>query len=208
MIFFVRQVEYYCHLEVVACQWAELEDFVAKKEGDLDQLVDAHRKYLTKLTDKALLKAQGRRKKDVKPLVEQLRDIWKVMLQWKNVAVRPPLPRLHAPGLALAPLANAAPLSPPQDDLFAYAMQHESYARATADSTRVRRSPPRPLGPLPFSLADLLPPRPHSPLHSTSALRPPSSSRSSRTASRATAACSASARPSSSSGSSAAPTST
>ncbi|GAA5856481.1 hypothetical protein JCM9279_005462 [Rhodotorula babjevae] len=108
MIFFVRQVEYYCHLEVVACQWAELEDFVAKKEGDLDQLVDVHSKYLTKLTDKALLKAQGRRKKDVKPLVEQLRDIWKVMLQWKNVA----------------------------DDLFAYAMQHESYARATADSTR------------------------------------------------------------------------
>jgi len=112
MIFFVRQVEYYCHLEVVACQWAELEDFVAKKEGDLDQLVDAHRKYLTKLTDKALLKAQGRRKKDVKPLVEQLRDIWKVMLQWKNVAVRPPLPRLFAPDLALAPLADALPFTP------------------------------------------------------------------------------------------------
>lgn len=88
MVFFVRQVEYYCHLEVVACQWAELEDFVAKGEGDLDKLVDAHRKYLTKLADKALLKAQGRRKKEVKPLVEQLRDIWKVMLQWKNVAVR------------------------------------------------------------------------------------------------------------------------
>ncbi|TNY22196.1 Spc98 family-domain-containing protein [Rhodotorula diobovata] len=108
MVFFVRQVEYYCHLEVVACQWAELEDFVAKGEGDLDKLVDAHRKYLTKLADKALLKAQGRRKKEVKPLVEQLRDIWKVMLQWKNVA----------------------------DDLFAYAMQHESYARATSDTAR------------------------------------------------------------------------
>ncbi|GAA6052096.1 hypothetical protein JCM3770_006629 [Rhodotorula araucariae] len=108
MIFFVRQVEYYCHLEVVACQWAELEDFVAKKEGDLDKLINAHRRYLEKLTDKALLKAQGRRKKEVKPLVEQLRDIWKVMLQWKNVA----------------------------DDLFAYAMQHESYARATSDSSR------------------------------------------------------------------------
>ncbi|GJN91386.1 hypothetical protein Rhopal_004407-T1 [Rhodotorula paludigena] len=111
MVFFVRQVEYYCHLEVVACQWAELEDFVAKKDGDLDSLIDAHRKYLGKLIEKAMLKAQGRRKKEVKPLLDQLRDIFKVMLQWKNVA----------------------------DDLFAYAMQHESYARSTADTEQLEK---------------------------------------------------------------------
>lgn len=108
MIFFVRQVEYYCHHEVVACQWAELEQFVAKKEGDLDKLIEAHQRYLKKLVEKALLKTQAKRKREVrplssyfsrgpwltfvvlqvKPLVEQLRDIFKVMLQYKNVAVR------------------------------------------------------------------------------------------------------------------------
>ncbi|GAA5976158.1 hypothetical protein JCM11641_003297 [Rhodosporidiobolus odoratus] len=119
MIFFVRQVEYYCHLEVVACQWAELEEFVAKKEGDLDKLIEAHQKYLGKLTEKALLKAQAKRKKEVKPLVEQLRDIFKVMLQYKNVS----------------------------DDLFAYAMQHESYARSVADHARDNRSPVLPTRP-------------------------------------------------------------
>ncbi|GAA5993347.1 hypothetical protein JCM10908_001441 [Rhodotorula pacifica] len=114
MIFFVRQVEYYCHLEVVACQWKELEDFVAKKDGDLDKLMEAHRRYITTLVDKALLRAAGRRKKEVKPLIDQLRDIFKVMLQHKNVA----------------------------DDLFAYAMQYESYARSTAASSAGRGLPP------------------------------------------------------------------
>lgn len=135
MVFFVRQVEYYCHLEVVACQWAELEDFVAKKDGDLDSLIDAHRKYLGKLIEKAMLKAQGRRKKEVKPLLDQLRDIFKVMLQWKNVAVRRFFLRRVATS---ARQLTGRYLGDLQDDLFAYAMQHESYARSTADSTRVR----------------------------------------------------------------------
>ncbi|GAA5885815.1 hypothetical protein JCM5296_000151 [Sporobolomyces johnsonii] len=114
MIFFVRQVEYYCHLEVVACQWAELEEFVARKEGDLDKLIEAHRRYLGKLVDKALLKASAKRhRREAKPLVEQLRDIFKVMLQYKNVA----------------------------DDLFAYAMQHESHARSAQDTARGLPSP-------------------------------------------------------------------
>ncbi|GAA5880119.1 hypothetical protein JCM3774_004154 [Rhodotorula dairenensis] len=104
MIFFVRQVEYYCHLEVVACQWKELEDFISKKDGDLDKLIEAHRRYITTLVEKALLRASGRRKKEAKPLIDQLRDIFKVMLQHKNVA----------------------------DDLFAYAMQYESHARSAA----------------------------------------------------------------------------
>lgn len=108
MIFFVRQVEYYCHLEVVACQWKELEDFVAKKDGDLDKLIDAHHRYITTLVEKALLKASGRRKKEVKPLIDQLRDIFKVMLQHKNVAVSKGIgyPGSEAPPLRLRPRAG------------------------------------------------------------------------------------------------------
>ncbi len=103
MIFFVRQVEYYCHLEVVACQWKELEDFISKGDGDLDKLIEAHRRYVTTMVDKALLRASGRRKKEAKPLFDQLRDIFKVMLQHKNVAVR------AAHMLAHAIAADASP---------------------------------------------------------------------------------------------------
>ncbi|GAA6006006.1 hypothetical protein JCM10207_007304 [Rhodosporidiobolus poonsookiae] len=127
MIFFVRQVEYYCHLEVVACQWAELEAFVEKKDGDLDGLIEAHQKYLRKLTEKALLKAQAKRKREVKPLINQLRDVFHVMLQYKNVA----------------------------DDLFAYAMQHESYARSVADQNRGTRTPLLLNAPSPEALYEL-----------------------------------------------------
>ncbi|GEM08103.1 spindle pole body component Alp6 [Rhodotorula toruloides] len=108
MIFFVRQVESFCHLEVIACQWSELEDFIAKKDGDLDELVDAHRRFLGKLVEKALLKSQGRRKKESKPLIDQLRDVFKVMLVHVAAA----------------------------EDLYAFSMQYESYARAAAGTAR------------------------------------------------------------------------
>lgn len=62
MIFFIRQLQYYCHLEVIGCSWQVLEEFVEKKEGDLDSLIEAHRTYLQRLVTKALL-IGGRRSK-------------------------------------------------------------------------------------------------------------------------------------------------
>ncbi|GAA6063367.1 hypothetical protein JCM10212_000306 [Sporobolomyces blumeae] len=108
MIFFVRQVEYYCHLEVIACQWAELEEFVAKKEGDLDKLIDAHRKYLATVLEKGLLRVVSKRSKKEPALKVQLEDIFACMLAYKNAA----------------------------DDLFAHAMQLESHARSAQDTAR------------------------------------------------------------------------
>lgn len=55
MIFFIRQLQYYCHLEVIGCSWQVLEDFLLKKQGDLDGLIEAHRTYLERLVSKALL---------------------------------------------------------------------------------------------------------------------------------------------------------
>ncbi len=43
MIHFIRQMEAYCQLEVIECSWKILLDFVQKKEGDLDALIDAQR---------------------------------------------------------------------------------------------------------------------------------------------------------------------
>ncbi|GAA5916670.1 Spc98p [Sporobolomyces salmoneus] len=113
MIFFVRQVEYYCHLEVIACQWAELEEFVARKEGDLDKLIEAHKKYLAKLLEKGLLRVVSKRSKKEASLKSQLESIFTTMLAYKNAA----------------------------DDLFAHAMQLESHARSAQDTARGLPSP-------------------------------------------------------------------
>lgn len=66
MIFFIRQLQYYIHLEVIACSWQVLEEFVHKKEGDLDSLVEAHRNYLKRLVTKALLIAPAVKKRGSK----------------------------------------------------------------------------------------------------------------------------------------------
>jgi len=55
MIHFIRQLEAYCRLEVIECSWKVLTDFLNKKEGDLDALIDAHRSYLERMTKKILL---------------------------------------------------------------------------------------------------------------------------------------------------------
>lgn len=55
MIHFVRQIQYYCHLEVMECSWQTLDNVLCKKEGDLDSLIDAHRTYLDTMVNKALL---------------------------------------------------------------------------------------------------------------------------------------------------------
>lgn len=55
MIHFVRQLQAYCHLEVIECSWKVLIDFLNKKEGDLDALIDAHRTYLDRMVKKVLL---------------------------------------------------------------------------------------------------------------------------------------------------------
>lgn len=55
MIHFIRQLEAYCRLEVIECSWNALIDFLNKKEGDLDALIDSHRTYLDRMIKKILL---------------------------------------------------------------------------------------------------------------------------------------------------------
>ena len=42
MIHFIRQMEAYCQLEVIECSWKILLEFIQKREGDLDALIEAH----------------------------------------------------------------------------------------------------------------------------------------------------------------------
>jgi gamma-tubulin complex component 3 len=55
MIHFIRQMQAYCQLEVIECSWKVLLDFINKKEGDLDGLIEAHRNYLDRMVKKVLL---------------------------------------------------------------------------------------------------------------------------------------------------------
>ena len=45
----------FAHSEIIECSWKDLLDFTAKKEGDLDALIGAHRSYLDRLVKKTLL---------------------------------------------------------------------------------------------------------------------------------------------------------
>ncbi|KAJ7068312.1 gamma-tubulin complex, component 3 [Mycena amicta] len=55
MIHFMRQMQAYCQLEVIECSWKVLLDFLNKKEGDMDAMLDAHRSYLDRMVKKVLL---------------------------------------------------------------------------------------------------------------------------------------------------------
>lgn len=55
MIHFIRQMQAYCQLEVIECSWKNLVEFIQRKEGDLDALINAHRSYLDRMVNKVLL---------------------------------------------------------------------------------------------------------------------------------------------------------
>lgn len=57
MIHFIRQMQAYARLEVVECSWMKLINFLNKKEGDLDALIEAHRNYLDQMMKKIFLRS-------------------------------------------------------------------------------------------------------------------------------------------------------
>lgn len=62
MVHFLRQLQAFCQLEVIECSWAWLMDVLAKREGDLDSLIAAHRTYLDRVVRKVLLLGSKRDK--------------------------------------------------------------------------------------------------------------------------------------------------
>lgn len=67
MVHFLRQLQAFCQLEVIECSWADLIEFTSKREGDLDALIAAHRKYLNRVVRKVLL-LSAKRDKEVSAL--------------------------------------------------------------------------------------------------------------------------------------------
>ncbi|PPQ98542.1 hypothetical protein CVT24_004033 [Panaeolus cyanescens] len=82
MIHFIRQLEAYYRLEVIECSWKAFIDFLNKREGDLDALIDAHKSYLHRITKKVLLHHSKPGKEEL--LLRQLNEIFAVILEYRE----------------------------------------------------------------------------------------------------------------------------
>ena len=84
MIHFVNQLQYYILFEVIEASWDQLQAAITKPDCTLDDLVEAHTKYLKAITHKGLLgkPTTGHREDS---FTSQLHEILKIMLSYKDV---------------------------------------------------------------------------------------------------------------------------
>ena len=80
MIHFINQLQYYILFEVIEASWSELLASLNKAEATLDDLIEAHAKYLKNITRKGLLGSQ------TTDFPGQLHEILKLMLSYRDVA--------------------------------------------------------------------------------------------------------------------------
>ncbi|KAF2871595.1 spindle pole body component alp6 [Massariosphaeria phaeospora] len=78
MVHFVNQLQYYILFEVIESSWTELQEALNKPESTLDDLIQAHAKYLTSITRKGLLGSQST------DFTGQLHELLKTMLAYKD----------------------------------------------------------------------------------------------------------------------------
>ncbi|TFK75864.1 gamma-tubulin complex DGRIP91/SPC98 component [Pluteus cervinus] len=84
MIHFMRQLQAYCHLEVIECSWKIFMEFLNKKEGDLDAMIGAHKSYLDRIVKKILLISSKSRKEEV--ALNEVRELFSVILNFTATA--------------------------------------------------------------------------------------------------------------------------
>ncbi|PSN71968.1 hypothetical protein BS50DRAFT_583581 [Corynespora cassiicola Philippines] len=78
MVHFVNQLQYYILFEVIESSWNELQEALNKPESTLDDLIQAHAKYLNSITRKGLLGSQS------VDFTGQLHELLKTMLSYKD----------------------------------------------------------------------------------------------------------------------------
>ncbi|KAF9697858.1 hypothetical protein EKO04_004055 [Ascochyta lentis] len=79
MVHFVNQLQHYILFEVIESSWIELQKALNKPESTLDDMIDAHAKYLNNITRKGLLGSQSI------DFTGQLHELLKTMLAYKDV---------------------------------------------------------------------------------------------------------------------------
>lgn len=89
MIHFVCQLQYYILFEVIESSWDQLQAAVSKPGCTLDDLIEAHTKYLNSITHKGLLgsasSASASAKQPEESFLSQLHQLLKIMLAYKDV---------------------------------------------------------------------------------------------------------------------------
>lgn len=130
MVHFIRQVEAYCQLEVIECSWKVLSEFVQKREGDLDALIEAHRAYLDRMVKKVLLLSSRTGREE--NLLNQTREIFSLILQFRDATV------CMDCGDRSAKASSDSLFC--QDDFYNYCLSEMAHRDAQRDQERVRGS--------------------------------------------------------------------
>lgn len=78
MVHFVDQLQYYILFEVIESSWNELQEALHKPESTLDDMIEAHARYLNSITRKGLLGSQST------DFTGQLHELLKTMLSYKD----------------------------------------------------------------------------------------------------------------------------
>ncbi|EEP82593.1 predicted protein [Uncinocarpus reesii 1704] len=90
MIHFICQLQYYILFEVIEASWDQLQIAISKPGCTLDDLIEAHTKYLNSITHKGLLGSSSSRSssstsnRGEDSFLAQLHQILKVMLAYKD----------------------------------------------------------------------------------------------------------------------------
>ena len=78
MVHFIDQLQYYILFEVIESSWNELQEALHKPESTLDDMIEAHARYLNSITRKGLLGSQST------DFTGQLHELLKIMLAYKD----------------------------------------------------------------------------------------------------------------------------
>ena len=94
MIHFICQLQYYILFEVIESSWDQLQAAISKPDCTLDDLIEAHTKYLNAITHKGLLGSTSSSRHGIstsasarqpeESFLSQLHQILKVMLSYKD----------------------------------------------------------------------------------------------------------------------------
>ncbi|UKZ63511.1 uncharacterized protein TrAtP1_004738 [Trichoderma atroviride] len=91
MIHFVGQLQYYILFEVIESSWGELQKRIRKEDCTLDDVIEAHRRYLEDITHKGLLGPKLRHhpsdNKERTTYLDQLSEILRFMLHYRDTIV-------------------------------------------------------------------------------------------------------------------------
>lgn len=92
MIHFVGQLQYYILFEVIESSWGELQKRIQKEDCTLDDVIEAHRRYLQDITHKGLLGPKLRHHpssdgREQPTYLDQLSEILRCMLDYRDTIV-------------------------------------------------------------------------------------------------------------------------